>query len=85
MLEVLAPPKIRIDRFWGALVVLIRPIPMAAFSELSAGEPTEVNDRPSWSLPPDYPMVWPNYAKARSQLAKEMGLGQQRKRKKKAA
>lgn len=38
--------------------------------------------REKWSLPPDYPMVAPNYAKARSQLAKQMGLGQQRRRKK---
>jgi len=29
-----------------------------------------------WSLPKDYPMVAPNYAKARSDLAKQMGLGQ---------
>jgi predicted transcriptional regulator len=36
--------------------------------------------REKWSLPPDYPMVAPNYAEARSQLAKQMGLGQQRKR-----
>lgn len=36
--------------------------------------------REKWSLPPDYPMVAPNYAAARSQLAKEMGLGQQRRR-----
>jgi predicted transcriptional regulator len=28
-----------------------------------------------WNLPPDYPMVAPNYAKARSDLAKRMGLG----------
>ena len=34
--------------------------------------------REKWGLPADYPMVAPNYAKARSQLAKEMGLGQQR-------
>ena len=33
--------------------------------------------RERWGLPPDYPMVAPNYAKARSELAKEMGLGQQ--------
>jgi predicted transcriptional regulator len=26
-------------------------------------------------LPHDYPMVAPNYAAARSQLAKQMGLG----------
>ncbi|WP_046866844.1 MucR family transcriptional regulator [Microvirga massiliensis] len=29
-----------------------------------------------WGLPHDYPMVAPNYAKARSELAKAMGLGQ---------
>lgn len=32
--------------------------------------------RRKWSLPPDYPMVAPNYAAARSKLAKKMGLGQ---------
>ena len=36
--------------------------------------------REKWGLPPDYPMVAPNYAKARSTLAKQMGLGQQRRR-----
>jgi predicted transcriptional regulator len=36
--------------------------------------------REKWSLPPDYPMVAPNYAQARSQLAKQMGLGQQRRK-----
>lgn len=36
--------------------------------------------REKWSLPPDYPMVAPNYAVARSQLARQMGLGQQRRR-----
>jgi predicted transcriptional regulator len=36
--------------------------------------------REKWSLPPDYPMVAPAYAKARSALAKQMGLGQQRRR-----
>jgi predicted transcriptional regulator len=36
--------------------------------------------RERWGLPVDYPMVAPNYAKARSQLAKQMGLGQQRRR-----
>jgi predicted transcriptional regulator len=34
--------------------------------------------RAKWGLPTDYPMVAPNYAKARSALAKEMGLGQKR-------
>ena len=31
--------------------------------------------RARWDLPPDYPMVAPNYAKRRSQLAKQIGLG----------
>ena len=34
--------------------------------------------RAKWNLPKDYPMVAPAYAKARSALAKEMGLGQKR-------
>ena len=38
--------------------------------------------REKWGLAPDYPMVAPNYAIARSHLAKEMGLGQQRRRRK---
>lgn len=41
--------------------------------------------REKWGLPPDYPMVAPNYAEARSRLAKEMGLGQQRRRGRAAA
>jgi len=36
--------------------------------------------REKWGLSADYPMVAPNYAAARSQLAKQMGLGQQRRR-----
>lgn len=36
--------------------------------------------REKWVLPSDYPMVAPNYAEARSQLAKKMGLGQQRRK-----
>ncbi len=31
--------------------------------------------REKWGLAPDYPMVAPNYARARSELAKQMGLG----------
>ncbi len=34
--------------------------------------------REKWGLPPDYPMVAPNYARARSDLAKKMGLGTRR-------
>ena len=36
--------------------------------------------RDKWDLPADYPMVAPNYAAARSELAKQMGLGQQRRK-----
>jgi predicted transcriptional regulator len=32
--------------------------------------------RAKWNLPKDYPMVAPAYAAARSNLAKQMGLGQ---------
>ena len=35
--------------------------------------------RAKWGLPSDYPMVAPNYAAARSELAKQSGLGQIRK------
>ena len=35
--------------------------------------------RTKWGLPHDYPMVAPNYAKERSNLAKRMGLGLARK------
>jgi predicted transcriptional regulator len=35
--------------------------------------------RAKWGLPHDYPMVAPNYAKERSNLAKRMGLGQGRR------
>ena len=38
--------------------------------------------RAKWGLPADYPMVAPAYAEARSNLAKQMGLGQQRRRSK---
>jgi predicted transcriptional regulator len=41
--------------------------------------PEEYRDK--WGLASDYPMVAPNYAAARSALAKKMGLGQQRRRK----
>jgi predicted transcriptional regulator len=34
--------------------------------------------RTKWNLPADYPMVAPKYAAVRSQLARQMGLGQQR-------
>lgn len=35
--------------------------------------------RARWSLPADYPMVAPNYAKRRSAFAKEIGLGRKKK------
>ena len=36
--------------------------------------------RERWGLPPDYPMVAPNYALQRSKLAKEIGLGTRARR-----
>ena len=36
--------------------------------------------REKWGLPPDYPMVAPNYARQRSRLAKEIGLGTRARR-----
>ncbi len=36
--------------------------------------------REKWGLSPDYPMVAPAYAEARSNLAKQMGLGQKRRK-----
>lgn len=36
--------------------------------------------RARWNLPSDYPMVAPNYAATRSELARTMGLGQQRRK-----
>ena len=36
--------------------------------------------REKWGLPADYPMVAPNYANSRSNLAKNMGLGQRKAR-----
>jgi predicted transcriptional regulator len=37
--------------------------------------------RAKWNLPADYPMVAPNYADQRRNLAKKIGLGTNRKRK----
>jgi len=37
--------------------------------------------RAKWNLPSDYPMVAPTYAAARSALAKQLGLGQNRRKK----
>jgi predicted transcriptional regulator len=36
--------------------------------------------RERWGLAPDYPMVAPNYARQRSKLAKEIGLGTRARR-----
>ncbi len=40
--------------------------------------PEEYRER--WGLPADYPMVAPNYAKQRSKLAKDIGLGTRARR-----
>lgn len=38
--------------------------------------------RARWGLPADYPMVAPNYAAKRQELAKKIGLGRNRRKKK---
>jgi len=45
--------------------------------------PAEYRER--WRLPADYPMVAPNYAKRRSAIAKEFGLGTRKSRRKRSA
>ncbi len=50
----------------------------------TAYDMTPEDYREKWGLPSDYPMVAPNYAKRRSALAKEIGLGtKSRKRRQK--
>lgn len=41
---------------------------------------TPAEYRARWGLPADYPMVAPNYAKQRSEFAKQIGLGRSAKR-----
>jgi predicted transcriptional regulator len=41
---------------------------------------TPADYRAKWGLSADYPMVAPNYAAQRSELARTMGLGQQRRK-----
>jgi predicted transcriptional regulator len=41
---------------------------------------TPAEYRTKWGLPKEYPMVAPNYAAQRSELAKALGLGQQRRK-----
>jgi predicted transcriptional regulator len=46
----------------------------------SAYDMTPEAYRAKWGLPHDYPMVAPNYAAHRSKLAKQIGLGRRRPR-----
>lgn len=41
---------------------------------------TPAQYRERWSLKADYPMVAPNYSKRRSEMAKQIGLGQRRRK-----
>ncbi len=45
---------------------------------MSSYDMTPDQYRAKWGLPSDYPMVAPNYAKARSKLALELGLGRRK-------
>ena len=51
----------------------------------TAHDMTPQQYREFWGLAPDYPMVAPNYAKARSELARSMGLGQKAAGRKRSA
>ncbi|MEO1493199.1 MAG: MucR family transcriptional regulator [Pseudomonadota bacterium] len=46
----------------------------------TAYDMTPEDYRAKWSLPHDYPMVAPSYAKKRQQLAKKIGLGRRTKK-----
>ena len=46
----------------------------------TAYDMTPAQYRDKWQLPMDYPMVAPNYAKARSTLARKIGLGRGRRK-----
>jgi predicted transcriptional regulator len=48
----------------------------------TAYDMTPEDYRAKWGLPHDYPMVAPNYAKKRQELAKKIGLGRKPKKKK---
>ncbi len=48
---------------------------------LSTAHGLGVNEyRERWKLPADYPLVAPNYAAVRSELAKKIGLGRKRRK-----
>ena len=47
----------------------------------TAYDMTPEDYRAKWSLPHDYPMVAPNYAKKRQELAKKIGLGRKPRKK----
>ena len=47
----------------------------------TAYDMTPEDYRAKWNLPHDYPMVAPNYAKKRQELAKKIGLGRKPRKK----
>jgi predicted transcriptional regulator len=57
----------------GSSVTMLKRHPMTAHGL------TPDQYRTKWSLPGHYPMVAPNYAKVRSKLAKQTGLGRKRR------
>ncbi len=51
---------------------------LAQLGDMAASNPDIVREyRAKWGLPADYPMVAPNYAEQRRELAKKIGLGRQ--------
>lgn len=55
-----------------------KPMKMLKRHLLRSFDMTPEQYRRKWGLDPNYPMVAPNYAEKRSQLAKQNGLGQRR-------
>ena len=64
----------------GPVTIAAEPLKPAVSARRSVHDDYLICLEDGKSLPADYPMVAPNYAKARSQLARDMGLGQKRKR-----
>jgi predicted transcriptional regulator len=80
--EALVPPvSIRKSITPDHLISLEDGKPYKSLKRHLAGRGLTPDDyRAKWGLPRDYPMVSPNYAAARSELAKASGLGQMRRK-----
>ena len=78
-LIMLIPVLLGISIIAFAMLRLIPGDPARIMAGERATEAQVQRAREKWGLDASYPMVAPNYAAARSQLAKKMGLGRKRK------